>query len=358
MAYGDGDGDGYGEGGLRTHVSRTVRDVVLRISFVANVLRTMLNRVYKTRKYCQCFKLVHFVLINLLATIMLSCYIFIKKDSIVKYSLRYWFLKLTQGDISDCGGEMRPGDVSEMSARHVFFLRLHNCRPRAIKNFYAMLETLPRGRLYVVFDDTKFAAESCHLKLPIVRLSDNISMTGPAILQVNLSDFQKRNKLHKDERYLSTTLAFIYENLRVQYDYAWIIEADVYCNGRWLKTLAIGADTPGDLLASHLPSQFAGSLNWPLWDVVDWAIPVTARYSAFLPIARFSRHFMRIVSRNCGKIDGHLEVYLPTLCHHCGCILGMLPPAMLGHIGYEVHNMSIRFPLSNTENKLYHPVKD
>jgi hypothetical protein len=151
---------------------------------------------------------------------------------------------------------------------------------------------------------------------------------------------------------------------RKDYDYIWLIEYDVACDGNWKETLHKVSSKKEDFLATVVCS-YAERILWNGWFQLKgprWLKPPLARrVCSFFPVVRLSRKLMIALRENCGRYSGFCEVYVPTLAVDKGLSCGNLIQDMLG--GYFTYEETPRsketaFVLKSPQrdHKLYHPI--
>jgi hypothetical protein len=136
-------------------------------------------------------------------------------------------------------------------------------------------------------------------------------------------------------------------------DFVWMIESDVGCDGDIATCLDRVASSRADFMAFRTKS-YADEPEWAWWnslkgEIVD-TVPLERRVGSFFPVTRYSRAMLDAVIRNMGKSSGFCEAYIPTLAISEGLVVGELPAAMEGDIGFAIYD---RLPGRN-DHRLYH----
>ena len=176
----------------------------------------------------------------------------------------------------------------------------------------------------------------------------------------------KRNRLHRcNKRQIEAQLLLFEERCgRKDYDYIWLIEYDVACDGNWKEALHKVCSRKEDFLATVV-CTYAERMLWNGWFQLTgprWLKPPLARrVCSFFPVVRLSQKLMTAIRENCGRYSGFCEVYVPTLAVEKGLSCGNLPQEVLGsYFTYEETPRSketvfvLKEPL--LDHRLYHPI--
>lgn len=167
-------------------------------------------------------------------------------------------------------------------------------------------------------------------------------------------------------------------NLKPTYQYYWLIEDDVYYNGKWDNFFSFFENTDADFISCHIRSQIQDpSWHWwsSLYKISDKEkTSINSKIASFNPIYRISNIALKYLQEQlkAGWV-GHHEVLIPTLLYSAGFTLmdlgsdkdfGFLREANVLYT-LETKNgkrgsMRYRPTVTKgeiTEQLLYHPVK-
>uniref|UniRef100_A0A6C0K3L6 Glycosyltransferase n=1 Tax=viral metagenome TaxID=1070528 RepID=A0A6C0K3L6_9ZZZZ len=202
-------------------------------------------------------------------------------------------------------------------------------------------------------------------------LFDNTGNRFEGTLESNMilftmEDCWKINRLHRcNKRQIEAQLLLFEERCgERKYDYLWLIEYDVACDGNWKVALNKVSTREEDFLATVVCS-YAERMLWNGWFQLSgprWLKPPLAqRVCSFFPVVRFSRQLIETLRENCGRYSGFCEVFVPTLAFEKGLKCGNLPQEMLGdYFTYEETPRSREnaFVLETPrqDDRLYHPI--
>lgn len=164
------------------------------------------------------------------------------------------------------------------------------------------------------------------------------------------------NSLHKNIKYsLDSVLWHIYEQVKDKdFEYLWLLEDDVYCDGSLDQVLETNASRTEDFLASFVEDYGASAeeINWMWWDSLEGqGVPDKhERVKSFFPVTRYSKEFLREVHDSIGNYSGYCEVYIPTLAKEKGYTYGNLEESCVGDLSLVPIN-----PMpTNGDGRLYH----
>lgn len=164
------------------------------------------------------------------------------------------------------------------------------------------------------------------------------------------------NRLHKDMKYsLDSVLYFVYERLAsdgCDFDYVWLIEDDVYCDGNLDACLEMSSDDEKDFLATFVEDyDVHKNGDWVWWnDVTKATFPLEERVKSFFPVTRYSKRFLECIHDHIGEESGFCEVYIPSLAKNRGYTYGNIEERCVGNMSLGV----IRPMPTNGDNRLYH----
>ncbi len=192
--------------------------------------------------------------------------------------------------------------------------------------------------------------------IPYVILVDGIGEDTETVTYRTNEDCKRINPLHESVSYsLESDLYILYEKFRdEEYDYVWLVEDDVYCDGRLDKCIEFNSHRKEDFLASFVEDygETEAELNWFWWNhLKNWSPPIEQRVKSFFPVTRYSRRFLECVHDNVGKSTGYCEVYIPTLAKTNGYTYGNIENRSIGALTLGTIDTK---SLQNNDNRLYH----
>lgn len=252
------------------------------------------------------------------------------------------------------------------SPKCVYIIRTHIYDSTVASTHIKLLNDFGYDHVYVLFDDTK-------AKCPLQHRRWNDTTETGHVICINESECFKLNKYHKTEpksrsgRVEAHVAACVYAIGQDTFDYMWLIEFDVVCNGSWKSALQVYNDTSdADFLCKSSDNQYVEEIITPmrypdfyLWDYLNGPIanvPEIYKRACFFPIVRISNEFTKTIIKNLSINSGFCEVYFPTLA----LVNGMkLEPMKLTTFGVFRYRPVIKIGEIPTEedDRLYHPVK-
>ncbi|NDE16968.1 hypothetical protein EBZ80_18770 [bacterium] len=214
--------------------------------------------------------------------------------------------------------------------------------------------------VFVLYDDTKnrFPDGQDASAIRPVRCSEPRRPDANVIL-VNYRECCQINLFHRDnkEQVESQVLRFR-EGCPVAFDYMWLLEHDVVCDGSWKTTLGRCEDRTEDFLATCV-EEFEENRFWGLWYKLYGTIPrkprLATRAKSFFPVVRLSAGMLDTLRKNLNRYSGMCEVYFPTLAKHSGLTYGNLPSEMLGSVFVYSVEKDFRVGFEG-KDQLYHPI--
>jgi hypothetical protein len=204
------------------------------------------------------------------------------------------------------------------------------------------------SNVYLLFDNTKSNMTDTFLK----QYKNNIIL-------VTDQKCKDKNPFFKNQVITCEFgLIIAYDYLKQQnklFDYIWLIENDVYCDGNYLECFNI-SNEPNDFLATYVADYSEENKDWVHWKSIEGEIApldLSQRVKSFFPITRYSIKLLDSLKENLGKSSGFCEVYIPTLAKYNNLTYGNVNPKMIGEFQFYkiIDNKNIP---NNNDNRLWH----
>jgi hypothetical protein len=199
--------------------------------------------------------------------------------------------------------------------------------------------------VYILFDNTQKGMTEEFLK----------KYSGRVILMTE-DEARTVNPLHTSNwANGDTALGILYREFKDKhFDYLWLIESDVYCDGSWGAVFEQIRDMKQDFLATIIEDYNETNSGWPHWNaLVNYHVPLPSQTKCFFPFTRYSNAFMKVIHDNIGKHSGYCEVYLPTLARNNSFTFANVPDHIIGKFDF----VKVTVPFKN-DNRIYHKVVD
>lgn len=213
--------------------------------------------------------------------------------------------------------------------------------------------------VFLLFDDTKNKFPHNYYK----RWSEpDTHLSKTRIILNNFDECLSINPLHRSNKeQVESQLLIFYKLYNAEFDYIWLIEYDVFCDGNWKTTLESCDLLSQDFLASKVYTYHENIL-WNYWFGIYGPRRnkpmLVERVGGFFPLVRISKKLLQTLEKNINKYSGFCEVYIPTVAKQYGLTWGNFPSKMLSDRFYFdplKTECQSPWPLENN-NKLYHPV--
>lgn len=231
--------------------------------------------------------------------------------------------------------------------KNVYLLRTHVCSEQFYKLWYKIVDEFPINRCFVIYDNTKESLDTeFHNKY-----KDNIILH-------TLDDCKKINKYHDSMWYtVESSLCIAYDHIKekVEFEYMWVIENDIYTDGSLEKCFEIAEHIDDDYLATKI-EDFNDNKEWAHWGELHGDmenLEFDKQVRSFFPVVRCSKKMLELLKENLGVSSGFCEVYFPTLAKNNGLKYSNLPVDMLGNFEY-LETVRLSTLPTNNDNKLYH----
>ena len=248
---------------------------------------------------------------------------------------------------------------------HVNFTRVHD-------EFKKMERDLGRENVFMLMDDTVLPGASGHLhrlaagrvkygsNSKILKEENKTQMSNienSNILLVNKQEMEAFDPYYNHGGNSGPArLALLYHYLAQEpFDYLWLIEFDVLCNGNYKRCYEPTHHMQEDFVSAQV-ERFHWQ-NWHHWRRIVGKLsrlPLEQRWKTFFPVTRYSKRFLKVIANDIGQSSGYCEVYVPTLCASAAMSLAAFPDSMRGNFGYRPTRMAVPIEF---DDKLYHPVK-
>jgi len=240
----------------------------------------------------------------------------------------------------------------------IYVYRVHRWNPFTRRQYQTLREDCGEENVFLIFDDTEQPFDDA--MFPTSRYSDTIRDKSAHVFLMNYEECRRVNPLHKSNKEQVESQVIIFKRLcPIAFDYMWLIEYDVVCDGNWSLTFQKCNHLDDDLLSTCM-NEFPNEIQWGLWFKIysrmrSWRPPIHERVKCFFPVNRFSMKFLDELERNMGIYSGFCEVYFPTLAKAKQCTFQNLPKDMLGTVFLYSPDKNFKVTFRN-QNRLYHPI--
>lgn len=229
--------------------------------------------------------------------------------------------------------------------KSVYTLRTHEINDSVKLLYEKLVDDVGQDNVFVLYDATNF-------KLPL-----DCPISSDKIYVVDDSLCLKNNSYHdKGHRSGSASMSFWHPETsfvlmgywlslvkKIEYDYVWFIEYDVYCNGSFARALQKCDKVSADFMArgrDNGPENFrVGSVDpWCWWGELHGEIakvPQSNRVGCFLPLVRCSKKMLETMRHQFNKSTGFCEVYMTTLAVKENLVAKPVPLEALGIFRYR-----------------------
>jgi hypothetical protein len=239
----------------------------------------------------------------------------------------------------------------------VYVLRLHQWNEFTQFQFHKLYNELKN--VFILFDDTlhDFPIGS---HLSTIRISSSLIPEDSQVILFNFDECLQINPLHRSNKEQIEAQLIIFNRLcSIPFEYVWLIEYDVFCDGNWNKTLNICESNQTDFLATEV-FEYTQQILWNHWFSIYGRRrnkPILSeRVKCFFPITRFSKSLILIMEKNIGIYSGFCEVFVPTLAKQNNLSIQNLPFTMFHPTLFVYrHNEKPSIQLLY-KNQLLHPI--
>lgn len=237
----------------------------------------------------------------------------------------------------------------ENSIKNVYILRAYLTNEQTLKAWDKFLQDLPNERCFILYDNTQNSMDIN---------SDFYHKYKQNIILQKENDSKKINKLHhaiKTTPEACIINASKYISTKIDFDYLWVIEEDIYVDGSLKEILDISNNDNSDLLARDLDS-YTNNKDWNNWNNLFGEyknLPLEKQIKGFYPIVRMSKNYLKVMENNLGISSGFFEIYSGTLALNNNLTYNNFPDQMFGKfVAHKVIDLD-NLP-NNKNNKLYH----
>jgi len=266
--------------------------------------------------------------------------------------------------------------------QNVYVLRTHTWNDSLTEMFTSLKESFGQENVWILLDSTNYDYKT--------HLADDIKIDSHLVV---LDDAlcRKMSLLHKTcYQTPETSFVYIYQIISKStalLKFMWVIEYDVRCTGKWHDCLGpINQNYDHDFLATRVEPFTKENHTWHWWGpAADWRkliqvsaaddqneekkiLMIDARKrppleqcaKSFLPISRYSRRYLDVMTSRLGRISAYCEVFLPSLCLQSGFKIGNLPLEITNHEHFRYGEPIITptdVPINEVKPRLFHPVR-
>lgn len=248
-----------------------------------------------------------------------------------------------------------PNNIKRDMRPYIVCLRAHKSDALTCFNAYKLIAEVGRDRVLLLFDNSRTEFHGSELQR--IFPEENVVL-------VTDEECKRMHVYHKSQ-WETVEAAFVsvylhaLKNLPVQWDDIWIIESDVYCDGKYLDLLdACAHDCKEDLIGINGVVPNDNTENWVWWNHLEGriaSVPVQDRAGLFIAVLRGSRHFFETLEQSMNIDSGFAEVFLPTLAKYSGLSQGWIPNKYMGDMDWQRVAGIYDLPRKG-DGKIYHKV--
>lgn len=215
-------------------------------------------------------------------------------------------------------------DYAQTHKKSIYVIRTHVMDANFIELWDKCLREIPNESLYMIYDNTNITLHP-----------DFYSKYKHQIILINQEESLLMNALHQNIwSSLETTIAkcvLYLKKKEISYDYLWLLENDVYCDGNYYDTLQKADDNTEDFLGTYVEDRNEQNIDWVWWNRLSGDITNNQdQVKSLFCVTRYSKRFAEAIAENIGKSGGYCEVYIPTLAKKHNFTYGNLPSSMIG----------------------------
>lgn len=235
--------------------------------------------------------------------------------------------------------------------KELFVYRTHYWDKFIEKQYRQIQNDLGIENVYLLYDDTYNPCPLPHCRVGDAKNSSHVICT-------NFLECKIKNPLHKSNKEQVESQLLLFCSLcPSDYDFIWILEYDVYCDGNWKTTLKKCQDKTTDFMATCVCGH-KEDIFWGLWFCLHglrrFKPVLSERIKSFFPVVRVSKVLCEGLEMNIGKYSGFCELYFPTLAKSLGLTYNNFPPSMFGDV--FVYSVEKNFTITKqNKNQLFHP---
>ena len=244
-----------------------------------------------------------------------------------------------------CYGGYKENFEDNLNLNHhnsIYILRTHVLDETFMQIWYKCLNELPTNALFILYDNTNASLTQ-----------EFYNKYKKHIITITQDEAVLLNKYHVSMwASLDAPLAkcaMHFQKGGITYDYIWLFENDVFCDGNLLATFNKANSLTDDFLATHIE---AAKPDWQWYHHLQGSISeYTERLQCLFCITRYSSRFINLIVEELGKNSGYCELYIPTLAKSRGLTISNLPSDMVSEkIKWDLQDeIVIKY-----DNKLHH----
>jgi len=235
----------------------------------------------------------------------------------------------------------------------IYIYRTHFWNEFIEFQFEKLRHDLGPERVFLLHDETNHPPPS-HLTF-----SRPTSPVRSNMIAIHHRDCAALNPLHRSNKDNIESQLMLFKRLCGQeFDFVWIIEYDVYCDGDWRIAFEKITDDESGYLATGI-SDHDVRIVWNHWFSIygrRWnKPPLEERVKSFFPLVRISKELIICMEKNIGIYSGFCEVYVPTLARQNRVKYSNIPESVLGDPFDYIIDKNTTIELKN-DHRFYHPI--
>lgn len=230
------------------------------------------------------------------------------------------------------------------SNRTIYIIRDHLCDQRMKDLWSKLISEFPIEDCYIIFDNTNGALDSAFQE----QYKDQII--------VQTVDECKKKSEYFESMYHSTHVSLCFALENISFDYAWLVESDVYFDGSIKETLK--DETDDDFKATYVEDYGPGNADWMWWDTLSGDIidtPNDKKGKSLFPVTRYSSRMVDAMRKSTETSGGFCEVYALTIAKLNDYKIGNINrDAYIPEMFTFSQTISLKNLPNNNDNKMYH----
>lgn len=252
----------------------------------------------------------------------------------------------------------------ESPKKNLYVYRTHFWNKFIQSQWESLCRDVGPEHCFLLFDDSKNPVPDYFHSHQVMRCRQVIhgesSLSSIRVIAINQKECEDMNRLHKcNKEQVESQLVLFFLSCPVRdFDFLWLLEYDVYCDGNWLSTLERANSYHQDFLSVDV-FEYKEEPLWGHWFKMYGRIrlkpSISDRVKCFFPITRFSQRFLSQLLQCIGRLSGFCEVYIPTLAKKLGLSYANVPKSMLGEMFVYSDSKEV-IPPQKKDDTLYHPI--